>query len=113
MLKEEVDGDESRLYQLHKQWGTLETDFYPRKPKQLNHRQRGILNAFYSARREIHHESHIPKMLLTSFANSIQDYETDLAVMVMQSIDNEYMRLCCDKISRDAERMRSKHNGNR
>jgi hypothetical protein len=64
--------------------------------------QRELLAAYYSARRDSGSDERITAATLREYAQSV-GYETDIAVSVMQQLDDHYLRLRADKIKRDLE----------
>ena len=67
--------------------------------------QNALLSAYYDARREA--DASGPDLrasaaTLREYAQSV-GYETDIAVGVMQQLDDHYLRLRAEKIKRDLE----------
>ena len=69
--------------------------------------QQQILSAFYEARRDAIDRNRIPHATMLRLADTIS-YESDLAIKVMQQLDDLLIELVNDKIKRDADRMKSK-----
>ena len=66
-----------------------------------------LINAFYSGRREAIERNHIPHATLQRLAAKI-GYEPDLAIEIMQQLDDHLIKLICDKDKADHERQQMK-----
>jgi hypothetical protein len=77
-------------------------EFYEKKPDPSSV-QRELLRAFYSARRDHNPEQKVPSSLLRQHAEPIL-YETDLAIWIMQKLDDQFMELRIEKIKQDLEK---------
>lgn len=69
--------------------------------------QRELLSGFYQGRREATDDNRIPYATLERIA-AIIGYESDLAVSIMQSLDDCRIELLNEKRQRDLEKMKAK-----
>jgi len=76
-------------------------EFYELKPD-LDDRQRELLSCYYSVRREGESGRPIKAKEIEEKAELI-NYETDFAVMVLQKIDDHYLKLCADELKRKSK----------
>lgn len=75
--------------------------FYSMRPA-LSATQLSIQSAYYQARREADADGRIKLTTLKEFAAPLL-YEVDLAVLVMQRLDDFYLGLIAEKRKRDLE----------
>ena len=80
------------------------------KESELTHEQAQLLNAFYSGRREAIDRNRAPYATLCRLA-CIINYESDLAVEIMQALDDHLMQLIAEKDKRDHEKAMAKAGG--
>jgi len=73
-------------------------EYYALKPD-LSDVQIDLLNAFYRARRDTNSESRITAVELERHAATI-NLDTDIAVYILQKVDDEYAALQLEKIKR-------------
>lgn len=73
----------------------------------LEQHQIEILSAFYRARREATDRERIPYATLTRILATI-NYETDLAIGIVQSLDDHLLQLINERDKKELERMRNK-----
>lgn len=72
--------------------------FYENRPN-LDDRQAELLNCYYQARRETDNDKKVKSDLLEHVLQSAS-YETDIAVHVLQKVDDEYLVLCAEAVKR-------------
>ena len=77
------------------------------KQLELTPTQRELLHGFYQGRREAIDDNRIPYATLERIA-AIIGYESDLAVSIMQSLDDYRIELLNEKRQRDLDKMKSK-----
>ena len=77
-----------------------EDEFYKMRPT-LDHRQVELLSCYYSARRDVEFAHRIKEKDLFEFASSL-NYETDIAITVLKSVDDHYVSLCVAKQKRES-----------
>lgn len=77
-----------------------EAEFWGMRPD-LNEMQYDLLGCFYSATRETKHGE---KCSLANIEKALRQccYETDLAIRILQNLDDHYLKLCADKMKRQA-----------
>lgn len=73
-------------------------EFYERKPK-LNDRQIQLRNAYYQARRDTANGERVKTRDILQALEAVQ-YETDLALSILQKVDDHYLKLCADELKR-------------
>lgn len=74
----------------------------------LTHRQQELLSAFYAGRREATDRNRIPYATMARLADTIINYESDLAIRCIQALDDTLIELVNEKERKDMERMKSK-----
>lgn len=72
--------------------------FYEARPN-LDSRQLDLLNCFYQSRRETARDDKIKASMFESFLQSV-NYETDMAIYVLQKLDDYYSSLCLEALKR-------------
>lgn len=85
---------------MYRKRGQLDT-FFALRPAPTP-TQRELLTAYYSARRDSGGDERVTSAALREYAQAV-GYETDIAVSIMQQLDDHYLRLRADKIKRDLE----------
>lgn len=77
-------------------------EFWGNRPE-LTDRQKAVLSCYYQARRDnaTPPDGRISKSALIEACQQI-DYETDLAVLLMQSLDDYYLHLRLEDMKRKA-----------
>jgi len=69
--------------------------------------QVGLLNGFYSARREAIDRNRVPYSTLERIAKTIE-YESDLAIEIFQQLDDYLLSLIFEKEKKDHEKAMQK-----
>lgn len=77
------------------------------KQAELTHTQIELINGFYAGRREAIERNRIPHATLCRLA-SIISYEPDLAVSIMQQLDDYLLSLIYEKERKDHEKAMAK-----
>jgi hypothetical protein len=109
MLSAEFGGSEEDCFEFHRRFNSLEIDYYPNKPQELDRRQQSLLNTFYSLRREAESEAVIKRKYIEEVCESNLFYEVDIASNIIQSIDDHYLNLRAEKMKADLEKSRAKN----
>lgn len=73
----------------------------------LTHTQQELLSAFYAGRREATDRNRIPYATMQRLADTIS-YESDLAILCIQALDDTLIELVNEKERKDLERMKNK-----
>jgi len=68
--------------------------------------QQALLNGFYSGRREAIERNRIPHATLERIAAKIH-YETDLAISVMQQLDDHLLGLIAERDKREMDKVKA------
>lgn len=78
-----------------------EDEFWSMRPD-LNAIQNELLNCYYVARREGKRDERCSRETIES---SLKEccYETDLAITILQKLDDHYLQLCADKLKKQAK----------
>lgn len=82
-------------------------EFKAMRPKKLNEYQQNILNLFYKCRSYSDENKTIPFKIIKLFSDC-NFCEKDIAEYIINGIDNEFLKLCSDKIKRDLENLKNK-----
>lgn len=61
-----------------------------------------LLNCYYMARRESKHDERCSRENI-EFSLKDSCYETDLAITILQKLDDHYLKLCADKLKRQTK----------
>lgn len=69
----------------------------------LTEQQSQLLHAYYAARRDTHEELRVSSKDLHEAAETVP-YESDIAVMVMQRLDDYYLELRAEKIKQELKK---------
>ena len=97
---------ENECFKIYSDWG-LPEEFYKMRPKQLNTYQSKLLNLFYKCRVYSEELKSIPFNTIKEFSNC--DFcEADIAEYIICGIDNQFLKMCSDKIKRDLENIKNK-----
>lgn len=86
---------------MYRRFGNLE-EFYSKRPVSTDI-QISLLHGYYAARRELSAQETLTNPILERYASTIY-YETDLAIWVMQRLDDHYMSLRAEKIRNESNK---------
>lgn len=76
-------------------------EFYERRPR-LSLRQLQLKSAYYNARRETKEGTRVKSSTLKEFLADVQ-YEEDIALSLLQKVDDYYLKLYSDQLKRKAK----------
>lgn len=101
------DNPEAKVYKDYKAWGMLD-ELERMKPEPLDDRQDSLLQLFYKCRQYSKPMETIPIEIAERFSNNCE-FESDLAMFIINKLDSEYLKICYEKEQRDIENI--KNNG--
>lgn len=108
-LKEDYPDDENaeaKCFQFYADFNLLH-EFEAMRPKPLNSYQNKLLNLFYKCRAYSEDSKSIPFNIIKHFCNC--DFcEPDIAEYIVCGLDNQFLKMCSDKIKRDLENLKNK-----
>lgn len=78
-----------------------EAEFWESRPTPTD-RQRELLHCYYKARRDAKSDSKVTAKEFESYLFGV-NYETDIAVTILQKLDDHYLKLCADKLKRKSD----------
>ena len=73
---------------------------------QVTPTQQSLLNGFYAGRREVQERGRIPYATLERIAARIH-YETDLAIGIMQALDDHLIELIAERDKREMDKIKA------